>query len=47
MVYFWIKIVVYFWAVINIRWDKTAKQVEVQRLHGQRGVNRAEGWDES
>ncbi|MBS1740456.1 MAG: hypothetical protein JST88_07925 [Bacteroidetes bacterium] len=31
----------------HIRWDKTAKQVEVQRLHGQQGVNRAERWDES
>lgn len=31
----------------HIRWDKTARQVEVQRLHGQRDVNKAERWDES
>ena len=31
----------------HIRWDKAAKQAEVQRLHGQRGVYRAERWDES
>ena len=29
------------------RWDEAATQVKVQRLHGQRGVNKAEGWDES
>ena len=31
----------------HFRWDKAAIQAEVQRLHGQRGVNRAERWDES
>ena len=29
------------------RWDETAKQVKVQRLHGQRGVNMAGTWNES
>ena len=29
------------------RWNETAKQVEVQRLHGQRDVNMAGTWNES
>ena len=28
------------------RWDEAAIQVKVQRLHGQRGVNMAETWNE-
>jgi len=31
----------------HIRWDETAKQVKVQRLHGHRGVNMAGTWSES
>lgn len=31
----------------HTRWDKARIQAKVQRLHGQRGVNRAERWDES
>ena len=31
----------------HIRWDETATQVKVQRLHGQRGVNMAGTWNES
>lgn len=30
----------------HIRWDETAKQVEVQRLCGHRSVNAAGTWDE-
>lgn len=29
------------------RWDETATQVKVQRLHGQRNVNMAGRWNES
>lgn len=29
------------------RWDETAKQVKVQRLHGHRDVNEAGTWSES
>ncbi len=29
------------------RWDETATQVKVQRLHGHRGVNEAGTWSES
>ena len=29
------------------RWDETATQVEVQRLHGHRDVNEAGKWSES
>lgn len=29
------------------RWDETAKQVKVQRLHGRRSVNEAGIWSES
>ena len=28
------------------RWDESAQQVKVQRLHGQRDVNMAETWNE-
>ena len=31
----------------HIRWDKIARQIEVQRLHGHRGVNTAGIWRES
>ena len=31
----------------HIRWDEAAKQVKVQRLHRQRGVNMAGRWGES
>jgi hypothetical protein len=31
----------------HIRWDKTAIQVKVQRLHGDRSVNEAGRWSES
>jgi hypothetical protein len=31
----------------HIRWDETAKQVKVQRLHGHRSVNKAGTWSES
>ena len=31
----------------HIRWDKTALQVKVQRLHRHRGVNEAGTWSES
>ena len=31
----------------HIQWDETAKQVEVQRLHGRWSVNEAGRWSES
>ena len=34
-------------SIRHTRWDKATNQAEVQRLHGQRGVNRAERWGES
>lgn len=31
----------------HTRWDEIAHQIEVQRLHGHWGVNKAETWNES
>lgn len=31
----------------HIQWDEATKQVEVQRLHGRWGVNKAGRWSES